>query len=75
MMDLQRSPEDVTDHRYGVTELISTKIIRLFPLFVRICSKMSNHQRPVFFCNQLILLFEFTLQCFMSDIHIVWKSS
>ena len=74
MINLQRRPKDVMEHRYCVTELISTKICRLFPLLVRIF--FENVQSPMTnLCNKLILLFEFIYQCFMADIHIVWKSS
>ena len=68
-MDLQRRHKDVMEHRYCVTELISMKIGRLFSLFVRISLK--DVQSPMTsLCNKLILLFEFILQCFMSDLHI-----
>ena len=74
MMNLQRMPKDVTEHRYCVTEHISMKICRLFSLFVKIC--FENVQSPMTsLCNNLILLFEFILQRFVADIHIVWKSS
>ena len=72
MKDLQRMPKDVMEHRYCVTEQMSMKICRLFPLFVKIC--FINVQSPMTcLCNNLILLFEFILHRFMADIHIVWK--
>ena len=50
------------------------KICWLFPLFVKICFK--NVQSPMTsLSNNLILLFEFILQRFMANIHIVWKSA
>ena len=71
MMDLQRMPKHVMEHRYCVTKHISMKICRLFPLFVKI--KFKNVQSPMTsLFNNIILLFEFILQCFMADIHIVW---
>ena len=46
----------------------------LFLLFAKICFK--NVQSPMTsLCSNLILLFEFILQPFMANIHIVWKSS
>ena len=74
MIDLQRMSKDVIEHRYCVTEHISMKICRLFPLFIKISFK--NVQSPMTsFCNNIILLVEFILQRFIVDIHIVWKSS
>ena len=74
MMDIQRMPKDVTEHRCCVTEYISMKICWIFPLFVKICFK--NVQSPMTcLCNDIISLFEFILQHFMADIHIVWKRS
>ena len=74
MMDLQRRPKNVMEHRYCITELISMKICRLFPLFVRVCFKIV-HSLMTSLCNKFTLLFEFILQCFIADIHIVWKNS
>ena len=69
MIDLQRMPKDLMEHRYCVTEHMSRKICRLFPLFVKIC--FINVQSPMTsLCNNLILLFEFILHCFMADIFI-----
>ena len=72
MMDLQRMPKDVTEYRYCVTGYISLKICWLFPLFVKICFKMFNPQWPAY---AITLLFEFFLQRFMADTHIVRKRS
>ena len=67
-------PKDVMEHSYCVTEHMSMKIGRLFPLFVIIC--FINVQSPMTsLCNNLILLFEFILHHFMADIRIVWKGS
>ena len=74
MMGLQRMPKYVMEHRYWVMEHTSMKLCRLFPLFDKIYFK--NVQSPMTsICNNIILLFEFILQRFMADIHIVWKSS
>ena len=73
MMDLQRMPKYVTEGIYCVTEHIIMKICRLFLLFVKICFKKVQSPKTSL-CNYLILLFEFILQRFMTDIHIVWKS-
>ena len=60
MMELQRMPKDVTEHRHCVKEHISMKVCWLFPLSVTICFK--NVQSPMAsLCNNLTLLFEFTL--------------
>ena len=72
MMNLQRMPKDVMEQRYCVTEHMAMKICRFFPLFVNMCLK--NVQSPLTnLCKNLILLFEFILQCFMADIYIAWK--
>ena len=74
MMDLQRMSKEFMEHKYCATEHISMKICRLFPLIVKILFK--NVQSPMTgLCNNIILLFEFILQCLVDDIHFVWKSS
>ena len=57
---------------YGI--YIYENLLLLFSIFVKMCFK--NIQSPTTsLCNNLILLFEFILQRFMTNIHIVWKSS
>ena len=74
MMYLQRMSKDVMEHRYCVTEHMSMKICRLFPLFVGIC--FIYVQSPITsLCNNFIILFVFILHRFRADIHIVWKGS
>ena len=62
MMELQRRPKDVPEHRYCVTKPIAMKVCRL--CFRNVQSPMTS------LCNKLILLFEFILKCFMAYIHI-----
>ena len=50
------------------------KICWLFSFFAKICFK-NVHSPMTSLCNSLILLFEFILQCFTANVHIVWKSS
>ena len=61
MIDLQRMSKYVMEHRYWITEHMSMKICRSFPLFVKMCFK--NVQSPMTsLYKNLILLFEFILQ-------------
>ena len=70
MIDLQRMPKDVMEHRCCVMEYLSMKVCWLFPHFVK------NVQSPMTsLCNNLILLFKFILQRCMANIHTVKKSS
>ena len=44
MMDLQRMPKHVIEHRYCVTEHISMKICSYFHYLLKCNLKMFNHQ-------------------------------
>ena len=67
-------PKDIVEHSYCVTEHIFMKICRLLPLFFK--KQFENFQSSMpSLCNNITLLFEFILQSFMTDIHLVWKSS
>ena len=67
-------PKDVMEHRHCVTEIISMKICRVFPLFIKIQFKNVQSQMTSV-CNNIILLVEFILQRSMPDIHVVLKRS
>ena len=74
MMALQRMPKYVIEHRYCVTEHIPIKYVGYFQYLLKY--NLKNVRSPITsLCNNIILLFEFILQRFMDDIHIVWKSS
>ena len=50
------------------------EIMLVISIFVKICFK-NVQSSMTSLCNNCILLVEFILQCFMANIHIVWKRS
>ena len=72
MMDLQKGLKILRNIVFVLRNLYLRKSAVFFPLYVRIY--FNNVQSLMAsLCNKLILLFEFILQCFMADIHIVWN--
>ena len=59
---------------FVLRNLYLRKYVGYFHYVLEYVLKRFNHQLQVKW-NNLILLFEFILKCFMTDIHIVSKSS